>query len=148
MPAVTLYFSTQTDPLSALIRACTWSQWSHVSLMDHDGYLISAEFPLGVYSESVSNLMQKSKRVHAVTFETPQAGLVVDKALSQMGKPYDLSAVIGIGLHRDWQEDDSWFCSELIAWAFDQAGTPLFRREAMHRVTPEHLWMLAPGTPL
>lgn len=62
---------------------------------------------------------------------------------SQVGKPYDLTALFGLLTHRDWQEPDAWFCSELVAWAFSQGGSPLFRPEALHRVTPQHLWMIA-----
>ena len=56
----------------------------------------------------------------------------------------DGTAVLGLGLHRDWQQDDSWFCSELAAWSFQQAGSPLFRANAARRVTPQDLWMLQP----
>ena len=69
---------------------------------------------------------------------------VINAARSQIGKPYDLTALFGLLMHRDWQEDDSWFCSELVAWAFSRGGSPLFRREVMHRITPQHLWILAP----
>jgi len=69
---------------------------------------------------------------------------IIAAACSQLGKLYDYTAILGLGFHRDWQEMDSWFCSELVAWAFDEAGLPLFRREVLHRVTPQHLWML-PG---
>lgn len=27
--------------------------------------------------------------------------------------------------------------------AFQQGGSPLFRPEALHRITPQHLWMIA-----
>ena len=68
-------------------------------------------------------------------------------AASQIGKPYDYTAILGLGLRRDWQEEDAWFCSELVAWAFQHAGEPLFRAECLRRVTPQHLWMLAPAPP-
>lgn len=67
---------------------------------------------------------------------------VVAASLRMLGQiPLKL---LGLLMHRDWQEEDRWFCSELVAWAFTQGGSPLFRREAMHRITPQHLWMLAP----
>ena len=65
-------------------------------------------------------------------------------ATSQLSKPYDYEAIVGMGLHRDWQRPDAWFCSELLAWAFQEAGEPLFRPELTRRVTPQHFWMLAP----
>ncbi|KAG0188260.1 hypothetical protein DFQ28_005152 [Apophysomyces sp. BC1034] len=69
-------------------------------------------------------------------------------AASQIGKPYDYTAILGLGLRRDWQQDDAWFCSESVAWAFDSAGHPLFRPDSLRRVTPQHLWMLAPSPPV
>lgn len=54
-------------------------------------------------------------------------------------KPYDLSAIACFALHRDWQEQDSWFCSELVAGCLEQGGTKLFKDA--YRVTPQHLWM-------
>ena len=71
-----------------------------------------------------------------------QAQAVIAAAESQIGKPYDWLGVLGIGLHRDWQEPDRWFCSEMAAWAFQQAGRPLFRPDALYRITPQHFWML------
>lgn len=68
----------------------------------------------------------------------------VAAARSQEGKGYDLTASFGIPLRRDWQEPDKWFCSELVAWSFAQGGSPLFRPDAVHRVAPQHLWVLAP----
>ena len=45
--------------------------------------------------------------------------------------------------------------AQLIAWAFDQGGTPLFNREDIHRITPQNLYMLyhtlvcvGPATPI
>ena len=55
---------------------------------------------------------------------------------TQLGKPYDFTAVLGIGLHRDWTETDSWFCSELAAWACLHAGVPLLRFDRLNRITP------------
>ena len=70
---------------------------------------------------------------------------VIAAIAAQIGKPYDYTAILGLGLHRDWQENDSWFCSELVAWGFNAAGHPLFRGECVRRITPQHLWMLAPA---
>jgi len=56
-----------------------------------------------------------------------------------------LGGVFGLALRRSWQDKRAWFCSELVAWAAAEAGSPWFRRERIGRVTPEHLWMLAPA---
>ncbi|MNF95265.1 hypothetical protein D3C84_780070 [compost metagenome] len=69
---------------------------------------------------------------------------IIEAARSQLGKPYDWTAILGLGLRRDWQERDAWFCSELIAWSAAEAGEPWYRCESLRRVTPQHLWMLPP----
>jgi len=69
---------------------------------------------------------------------------VLDYALSQIGKPYDWRAIVNFGFHRDWRSPDSWFCSELVAWACEAAGYPLLNPAEPHdRVTPRDL-MLSP----
>ena len=63
---------------------------------------------------------------------------VIDDVEARLG-------VAGIGLRRDWRDDSRWYCSELVAWAIEQGGTPLFRGNRFQRVTQEHLYMLAPA---
>ena len=111
-------FCTSKLPGAVLIRAVTWSQWSHVALAH-----VIVDLPCDFRE------------------------FVIEAARSQVGKPYDPTALFGLLMHRDWQEEDRWFCSELVAWAFAQGGSPLFRAEALHRVTPQLLWMLAPEPP-
>lgn len=146
MGTVSLLFSTSRHPMSAVIRACTWSSWSHVALIDGDE-VIEATAPAGVRRFPVVQAIDHAKRGKIVDLPCRDPGAVIAAAASQLGKPYDYTAVLGLGLHRDWQEDDAWFCSELVAWAFAQAGEPLFRAEVLRRVTPQHLWMLAPVDP-
>ena len=62
-------------------------------------------------------------------------------AWEQYGKPYDLMACIGCGLHRDWHKLGSWFCSEYVAADLEQAGDPLVDPDKFpDRVTPQDLW--------
>lgn len=144
MTTIRLLFSTSRHPLSALIRACTWSTWSHVALVDGDE-VIEATAPAGVRRYPVLAAIEHAKRAAVVDLPCRDPASVIEAAASQIGKPYDYAAIVGIGLHRDWQQDDRWFCSELVAQAFEQAGQPLFRGEVLRRVTPQHLWMLAPA---
>lgn len=137
-----LLFCTSRKPLAFLIRAVTWSQFSHVAIIDGDE-VIEAAWPRVRRSKLLDVL--KTHPVYRIAhFNTPDDVAVLDAARSQIGKPYDATALIGLLFRRDWQESDRWFCSELVAWAFDKAGFPLFRPETLHRVTPQHLWMLHP----
>ena len=144
MKTISLLFTTSHHPMSAVIRACTWSSWSHVALIDGMD-VVEAMAPNGVRRFPVLEAINHSKNAAVVDLPCRDPQAVIAAAASQIGKPYDYTAVLGLGLKRDWQQDDSWFCSELVAWAFEQAGEPLFRAEILRRVTPEHLWMLPPA---
>lgn len=143
MDRIQLLFSTTHHPFSALLRAATWSRWSHVSLVAGP-HVIEAVALGGVRQVSKNYAIQRASDYCLVDLPAHKPQAIIDAARSQIGKPYDWTAVAGLGLHRDWQEEDSWFCSELVAWAAEQAGEAWFRPEALRRITPQHLWMLAP----
>lgn len=138
-------FCTSKLPGAVMIRAFTWSDWSHVALVDGDE-VIEATWP-AVRIAPLAEVIAKHSAHVIVDLPSRSPAKVIQAARSQLGKGYDLSALPGLLVRRDWQEPDKWFCSELVAWAFAQGGSPLFRPEAMHRITPQHLWMLAPAEP-
>lgn len=67
---------------------------------------------------------------------------VVAFNMSQLGKPYDKSAIWGFVAGRDWREEDEWFCSELQAAAIESADIwpPLYTPR--NKVTPAALAMV------
>lgn len=137
-------FATSDLVGARLIRAVTWSDWSHVALIDAGrGTVIEAVWP-EVREMPLAAVIDRHPQ-HAVQGLPGDAARVLECARRQLGRPYDLRGMLGLGLHRDWQDQSAWWCSELVAWSFAAAGSPLFRAAALHRVTPQHLWMLAPG---
>lgn len=134
-------FCTSKLPGAVLIRAITWSDWSHVALIDGEE-AIEATWP-AVRVAPLSEIIAKHSDFVVVDIPCDDPAAVIAAARSQVGKPYDLTALLGLLVRRDWQEADAWFCSELTAWAFQQGGSPLFRPEALYRITPQHLWMIA-----
>lgn len=130
--------------MSLAIRACTWSHWSHVGLIDGDT-VIEAVALKGVVRTPLKQRQEEDPRWVVSELPCVSPSAVIAAAASQIGKPYDYTAVIGLGLHRVWKSADSWFCSELAAWAFDRAGSPLFRADSVRRVTPQDMWMLHPS---
>jgi len=147
MPGVQVLFTRRRHLGSLAIRLGTWSTWSHVDLVDDRGAvpeLIGAVAPSGVVRTPMAERLRMARQAALVEFSVRDRNAVLDAAASQLGRPYDWLGVAGIALRgRDWQEDDCWFCSELVAWSFSAAGEPLFRADLVSRVTPQHLWMLA-----
>ena len=106
--------------------------------------LLGAVAPAGVSVTPLAERLAHASRAALVEFPAEDPRKVLDAAIAQLGQAYDWLGCAGLVLrNRDWQEPGSWFCSELVAYAFGQAGEPLFREEMVSRVTPQHLWMLA-----
>lgn len=126
---------------SWLVRVFSWSTWSHVVLVTPSGSCIEARWPR-VREVAMADILEDNDVV--VTSDLPCAhpDLAASWARSQVGKRYDLMAVLGVALHRDWRDDHEWFCSELVAEAFEEGGSPLFRPETIQRVTPQMIWEL------
>jgi hypothetical protein len=132
---------------SRAIRAVTWSDWSHVQAFKDDETLIGADWALRREDRCVKEqpfaerlaLASKAAVMHVpVPYESTALQFLVD----QLGKPYDTPGMLGLGLHRDWQEDDAWWCSELAGAYIEAGGRQLFRAGTMRRVDPEDLWRL------
>ena len=131
---ITVEFNHSTGALGALVRAATWSFWDHVSLVTRDG-LLSA-LPQGGVALRDFDTTNSSI---AARFKVDAPHGVIDWAMTQIGRPYDMRAVIGIGVHRDWRDPGQWFCSELVARAFEVARVPLLRAGILDRITPANL---------
>ena len=119
---IQLQFSTQRAFSSACIRWFTDSPVSHVDVVMPDGSLLGSLSDGGVQIRP-SEYANWSKVIVAEVDADFDAIWTFLKA--QIGKPYDRTAIVSFALSRNWREDDSWFCSELVAAAFESAGLPL-----------------------
>lgn len=115
--------------------AAAVSDWSHVDIVLPNGKLVGA-IPAGV-KERDNNLKQY------IRFKVDAPNEIENLIISQIGKKYDWNGVLGLWIKRNWQDTDNWFCSELVAWAFKEAGKPLLRTEHLERITPRDL-LLSP----
>ena len=131
-----LIFCRANDPISWGVRLLTWSEWSHVGIVDGSN-VIEAWFPY-VRVSSLTKVIQSHSRVAFKDIYCKYPAAAISAAVSQVGKPYDVKAIIGWPLGRVWQDDNAWFCAELVAWAFMRGSTTLFPN--VHRVTPQDLW--------
>lgn len=136
---VTLQFSTRPGLGSRLIRWFTWSEFSHVDFVLPGGWLLGSEAAGGVLKRP----FDAENYLHAARFSVPSCSTnAIRFAETQIGKPYDFTAMLGFLSRRDWAEEGSWFCSELIYWSFEQVGFRPFRATQMNRITPQHLLMI------
>jgi uncharacterized protein YycO len=124
------------DFYSRLIRWDTFSWYSHAAFELEDGR------QLGALSQGVVIAPPNPKTiVHRFDVKGLNMDAAFQAALSQQGKPYDWGAIIGLAIRRDWRDNGQWFCSELVAWACEQAGLVLLRTDHLNRITPGELAM-------
>ncbi len=146
---ITIQVSATNQIGAKVIQVGTWSWADHVDFVLPDGSLLGALAldPSGKFTKDcfrkggvqIHPMMPIAhySRVERYNIDAPSS--VLDYALSQVGKPYDWKGIFAFVSHnRDWQEDDAWFCSELVAFSFEQAGFPLVR-DVAYRITPRDL---------
>lgn len=141
---ITLQFSTERAIDSALIRFLTWSDISHVDVVFPHSLLFGARFRGGVNARPDGYAKwSHSFRATVAMFE-PAEKRFYDALTSQQFKPYDWKGILNFAHQRNWRDESAWFCSELVAWAFEKAGFPLLNIGAdVWRVTPRDL-LLSP----
>lgn len=133
---VRIVFTRSHSIGSLFLRTALWSPWSHCAIVDGEE-VIEASLH-GVQVRKLDDLLAGTSKYAMRTIPTVSKDAVISAARSQLGKPYDWWGVVGLGVRRKWQEDDSWFCSEFVAGAFALAGDPLFTVKTF-RITPRDL---------
>ena len=130
---VVIEFSTALKG-SAKIRWMTRSQFSHVDIVLPNGLFGATDSPDApiVQTHPRGNPRgvavrkfdyQEFGRRHRAVIKTPLAPFIIEKGLSQLGKPFDSRALLAIYLpwlrsSVDWLHPDKWYCMELILWMF------------------------------
>ena len=73
--------------------------------------------------------MKGLKEVARVSYEVPDPDAGLAWAREQVGSKYDFKGAFGLALspYRDWSEEGSWFCYELVAACLVKAGKDVFR---------------------
>ncbi|RTL37167.1 MAG: hypothetical protein EKK53_21595 [Burkholderiales bacterium] len=135
-----LLFCRQNSISSWLIRFFTWSPWSHVAIVENDEYVIDSTFLHGgVKRRPLLEAVQRYSRMELLEVDLANEEAAMEFVRSQIGKPYDWTAIFGFVFRRDWAEPDSWFCNELAEAAFVAGGRRRFR-EDIARITPRDSW--------
>jgi uncharacterized protein YycO len=127
--------------IARAIHTITWGaggDWSHVEFITPDGYL-GSQAPDGVKLRPFDYCTFAEELKVSVNVPDDVGGKVIAFANEQLGKPYDYKSILGFIIKRDWTDDEAWFCSELVAAAFLNAGFPLLRTEECNQVSPSTL---------
>ena len=156
MALLQIQFSTSPAFSSGLIRRLSHSEFSHVDFIVPEGLLgVSGKDnalldPGGVVVRAHEAWPYLGKpKIATIKCSDTVAKAAIDACRSQVGKPFDNSALWGFLNDqakeplRDWRDPESWFCSELIAWSLEKAGLfsyPL--AVAKNRVTPADVLLI------
>ena len=94
----------------------------------------------------MSTLITATPATTTTTTSASPVDVAIAYARAQIGKPYATTAIIAFLMQRDWQEPDSWFCSELQAAALVDCGwfAHALATEFNH-ITPRDLVLIVSG---
>ena len=128
---------------SIIVRVMTLSQFSHVdyvsNLKDENGNnFVLGSIPdsgLGYRSQNNNSYYELYKHKTETIYEKPSFLNFIE---NKQGSAYDWTAIVGFGVpNRNWNETNKWFCSEIVAAAFNTIGHNIGKFS--HRVSPVDL---------
>lgn len=129
MSAIVLQFSFQRDLGADLITYFGHGAgFSHVDAVMPDGSLLGArsDVCLGVPSGVQIRPPHYADFARVLPVSLAASDLQShgfnNFLQGQIGKPYDMEAILGFAVGRDWRNPNAWFCSELIAAALESGG--------------------------
>lgn len=135
-PAVQVVYSRERSLGSVAVRAASWwAQWGHCGLVTPEGTVIEAMLWQGVVETPMSVFVRRASKFKVVDVACPDPAAAVAFARAQLGKPYDLAAVVAFPFREPWHRENRWFCSELVEAAIQKGGRTRFRVEA-RRIAP------------
>jgi uncharacterized protein YycO len=129
-------------------QAIAWyssGHFSHVDALLPDGTLLGARsdtigrVPPGVQMRPAFYETWKERVVMCMDCTYEQETRFWDFLKSQIGKPYDMTAIWGFLAGRDWRDEDSWYCSELLTAAIEESGVCPVLYTPRNKVTPAGL---------
>lgn len=136
---IRIVFSTRKGLFSLIIRAMTFSRWSHVAFLnDATGEICEAIHPR-VRVIGFADWLGEQKRIE---LGAPVPVAAWNFATGRVGNKYDFLALFGLVFRKSWNEPGKWFCSELVAASLS-AKRRIFR-DGVSRITPEMLYRLHP----
>lgn len=138
---VSLLFSRNKRFVSRLVCFLTRSDFSHVDIYDpKTDTVIGAMAPTGVRETGMKEVLQDSTKAVLVTMENISDSKILKYARSKVGAAYDWPAIFGFAFRRRMDDPARYFCSELIAKSFANAGYPMVNEEHHSKQTPDDIY--------
>jgi hypothetical protein len=148
---ITVRFVAHPGPFTWAVQLAQYGFWaSHCEAVLPDGRRLGSWFLTNGVVIRPANYdagdFNRDMRIDITT--TPaQETAYYDFLYGQIGKPYDWRALLSFYSKRsgrNWQAEDSWFCSELIAGGLAAAGIlPHHMAVKFSRITPRDVVLLA-----
>jgi uncharacterized protein YycO len=138
MKTIYLRYSKQKTFTSKLVSWWTGGWPSHVEFVTGPGQYLGSDIDTGVATvddKYYSQFPLGKEEYYKIEVTESQYNLIFSFLKQQMGKKYDSWALVGNIFRRNWQVNEKWFCSELIASAFNYAGKSIINYKT-NRVTP------------
>lgn len=131
-----------TTPIPRLIRWQTRSKYSHAAFLFDDGRVVEALWPKVVLAHSLGENHPAGTKIDIFKFRRPlnefEKSHLENLALDDVGSPYDILGVLRfLTRSKDYDKDQSLFCSEQVYSRCELAGRPLLDRTEAWRVPPD-----------
>lgn len=114
---VTVVFASNNQPASLVIKLFTLSHWSHVAILDDEGYIYDSTLISGVRRIHFNEWREHYRELDFTIFPVKDRKLVYEFLNSQVGKRYDTLGIFSFILRKNYENKNKWFCSELVAHA-------------------------------
>lgn len=134
MQTLPVIFARSNKLFCWLIRLGTLSSWSHCGVIDGD-HVIDTTFASGVRRIPIKEWKIHYTRYEIVNFPVKNKQDSVAFARNQIGKKYDYLGIVSFIAHRNLEDRDKYFCSELVAAAIGIKYKPW-------RLSPQFLRMV------
>lgn len=147
MNYITVAFShDKSDWISRIMAWFSFARTTHCALVRNDHVIEASAIgePKGVRPVTLSTFMARHPDARLRKIEHGRPEQVWLHASTRIGKRYDWKWFAGwLVRKRDWQDPEAFTCSELIAWACEQSGEPLFEGDHTWSVTPQQIYMIS-----
>lgn len=114
---VTVVFASNNKPASLLIKLFTLSHWSHVAILDDEGYIFDSTLLSGVRRIHFDEWKTHYKELDFTIFPVKDRKKAFEWLSAQVGKGYDALGIFSFILRKNYEDKDKWFCSEYVARA-------------------------------